>query len=85
MDEHGITDEHIEFHDEGVEIVISGYTREAGLRTLERQVGALCRKVAKKIASGHHAKTHIFSATVEELLDQQFILEKIPTSMMKWV
>ncbi len=68
MDEHGITDEHIEFHDEGVEFVIAGYTREAGLRNLERQVGALCRKVAKKIASGHGAKTHILSATVEELL-----------------
>lgn len=68
MDEHGITHEHIEFHDEGVESVISGYTREAGLRNLERQVGALCRKVAKKIASGDHAKTHIFSQTVEELL-----------------
>lgn len=68
MDEHGITHEHIEFSDEGVETVISGYTREAGLRNLERQVGALCRKVAKKIASGHHGKTHIFSATVEELL-----------------
>jgi ATP-dependent Lon protease len=68
MDEHGITDQHIEFTDEGVATVISGYTREAGLRNLERQVGALCRKVAKKIASGNHAKTHIFSATVEELL-----------------
>lgn len=68
MDEHGITAEHIEFHDEGVEFVISGYTREAGLRNLERQVGALCRKVAKKIASGHHSKTHILSSTVEELL-----------------
>jgi ATP-dependent Lon protease len=68
MDEHGITDDHIEFTDEGVECVIAGYTREAGLRNLERQVGALCRKVAKKIASGQHAKTHIFSATVEELL-----------------
>lgn len=68
MDEHGITHDHIEFHDDGVESVISGYTREAGLRNLERQVGALCRKVAKKIASGHHSKTHIFSSTVEELL-----------------
>ena len=68
MDEHGITDEHIEFHDEGVEFVIAGYTREAGLRNLERQVGALCRKVAKKIASGHHGKTHIISSTAEELL-----------------
>lgn len=68
MDENGITDEHIEFTDEGVETVINGFTREAGLRNLERQIGSLCRKVAKKIASGQHAKTHIFSATVEELL-----------------
>ncbi len=68
MDEHGITNDHIEFTDEGVTTVISGYTREAGLRNLERQVGALCRKVAKKIASGGHGKTHIFSSTVEELL-----------------
>jgi ATP-dependent Lon protease len=68
MDEHGITQEHIEFTDEGVQSVIAGYTREAGLRNLERQVGALCRKVAKKIASGEHGKTHIFSLTVEELL-----------------
>lgn len=68
MDEHGITNEHIEFTDEGVQAVIAGYTREAGLRNLERQVGALCRKVAKKIASGEHTKTHIFSSTVEELL-----------------
>jgi ATP-dependent Lon protease len=68
MDEHGISDNHIEFTDEGLECVISSYTREAGLRNLERQVGALCRKVAKKIASGHHIKTHIFTSTVEELL-----------------
>lgn len=68
MDEHGINDDHIQFHDEGVEAVIAGYTREAGLRNLERQVGALCRKVAKKIASGHLTKTHILSNTVEELL-----------------
>ena len=68
MDENGITHEHIEFTDEGVETVINGFTREAGLRNLERQIGSLCRKVAKKIASGGCDKTHIFSSTVEELL-----------------
>jgi ATP-dependent Lon protease len=68
MDENGITKDHIEFTDEGVDCVISGFTREAGLRNLERQIGTLCRKVAKKIASGNCTKTHIFSATVEELL-----------------
>jgi ATP-dependent Lon protease len=68
MDENGITHDHIEFTDEGVDSVITGFTREAGLRNLERQIGTLCRKVAKKIATGDCSKTHIFSSTVEELL-----------------
>lgn len=68
MDENGITHDHVQFHDEGVISVIDGFTREAGLRNLERQIGALCRKVAKKIATGHSAQTHIIGSTVEELL-----------------
>lgn len=68
MEENGITNNDIEITDEGIEEVIRGYTREAGLRNLERQIGSLCRKVAKKIATGTKAKTHIFSHTVEELL-----------------
>ena len=68
MNENGITNEHIEFHDEGVKTVIDGFTREAGLRNLERQIGSLCRKVAKKIASGESDKTHILPEEVETLL-----------------
>jgi ATP-dependent Lon protease len=68
MDENGITDDHIEFHDKGIISVIDGFTREAGLRNLERQIGSLCRKVAKKIATGESAKTHILQDTVENLL-----------------
>jgi ATP-dependent Lon protease len=68
MDENGICTDHVEFHDEGVKKVIDGFTREAGLRNLERQIGSLCRKVAKKIATGETAKTHLLSETVETLL-----------------
>lgn len=68
MDENGITEAHVEFHEEGVKKVIDGFTREAGLRNLERQIGSLCRKVAKKIASGETGKTHLLSETVENLL-----------------
>ncbi len=68
MDENGITDDHITFHDEGVKSVINGFTREAGLRNLERQIGSLCRKVAKKIATGENSKTHILPDAVETLL-----------------
>lgn len=68
MDENGISHDHVQFHDEGLKTVIDSFTREAGLRNLERQIGSLCRKVAKKIACGEKNKTHILSDTVENLL-----------------
>ncbi len=68
MEENGISDDHIEFTDDSISSVIQGFTREAGLRTLERQIGSLCRKVARKIAEGESGKTHILGETVEELL-----------------
>lgn len=68
MVENGITEDHINITDEAIEQVIKSFTREAGLRNLERQIGSLCRKVAKKIATGEEAKTQILSETVEELL-----------------
>lgn len=68
MDENGINHGHIEFHDEGVASVIKHYTAEAGLRNLERKIGAICRKVAMKIAKGEAEKTHIMSETVFKLL-----------------
>ena len=69
MDENGVTNKDIEFTDEGVNTVIQNFTSEAGLRNLERKLGALCRKVAHKIAIGtDHNKTLIKTNTVEELL-----------------
>jgi ATP-dependent Lon protease len=68
MDENGITEKHINFTDEGVASVIKGYTAEAGLRNLERKIGAICRKVAMKIAKGEADQTHIMSETVFKLL-----------------
>ncbi len=68
MDENGIKDDHIEFHDDGVASVIKHYTAEAGLRNLERKIGAICRKVAMKIAKGEAEKTHVIPETVFKLL-----------------
>ncbi len=68
MDENGINDEHIAFTDDGVASVIKHYTAEAGLRNLERKIGAICRKVAMKIAKGEAEKTHIMTETVFKLL-----------------
>jgi ATP-dependent Lon protease len=50
---HGLTDEHVTFTDEAVGAIIRGYTREAGVRNLEREIGALCRKVARRRAEGN--------------------------------
>ena len=68
MDENGISDKHIAFTDDGVASVIKGYTSEAGLRNLERKIGAICRKVAMKIAKGEAEQTHIMTETVFKLL-----------------
>jgi ATP-dependent Lon protease len=68
MKENGINEAHVEFSDEGLNSVIKNFTSEAGLRNLERKIGALCRKVAMKIAKGEISKTVIMSPTVESLL-----------------
>lgn len=68
IEESGITPEHIHFTKEGVDTVIAGYTREAGLRNLERLIGSLCRKVAHKVAKGEKGLTVINSTSVPELI-----------------
>jgi ATP-dependent Lon protease len=52
LTEHGITDKQIGIADKTLIEVISQYTREAGVRNLEREIGHLCRKVARKVAEG---------------------------------
>jgi ATP-dependent Lon protease len=68
IENNGITAQHIEFLDEGIKYLIAGYTREAGLRNLEREVGSVCRKVAKKVAMGQTEKVMITADAVSELL-----------------
>ncbi len=52
LDEHGITGKNIKINDSALLQVITHYTREAGVRNLEREIANLCRKVARKIAEG---------------------------------
>src|SRR6186713_1840468 len=49
---HGLSAESVTFTDDALRAVIRGYTREAGVRNLERQIGALCRKAARRRAEG---------------------------------
>ncbi len=67
-DEHGLTDENIAFEDSGIRTVINGYTREAGVRNLDRELANICRKVARKVVEGHKEKVTLTADNVPEFL-----------------
>jgi len=62
IEENGITKEQIEFPEETIRFIIRHYTREAGVRNLERTIGTICRKQARRIAEG---KTDKLVVTLE--------------------
>ena len=66
--ENGLSPEQIEFQDEAVAELITGYTRESGVRQLEREIGKLGRKVARKIAAKESERVTVTAALVPELL-----------------
>ncbi len=66
--ENGIDSEKIEFPKDSVHLIARHYTREAGVRKLEQQIGTVCRKVARKIAEGHTEKVVITPEIVHEFL-----------------
>lgn len=66
--EHGIGDRHFRLDDDALEHVIADYTREAGLRNLERQLGSLSRKVARQFVEGRKRRVNVGRKQVEKLL-----------------
>ncbi len=68
IEANGISGENIRFTDEGLRYLISHYTREAGLRNLEREIGSICRKVTKMIVMGEASQVDITAEIVPELL-----------------
>ncbi|MEW6408830.1 MAG: endopeptidase La [Nitrospirota bacterium] len=68
LKEHGLTDDHIRFTDESVLHIISHYTREAGVRNLEREIANVCRKVARKIAEGKEGPFKIMPKNLHRYL-----------------
>jgi ATP-dependent Lon protease len=56
IEENGISKEQIEFTEEAVKSIVRHYTREAGVRNLERNIGTVCRKQARRIAEGKNEK-----------------------------
>jgi len=65
---HGLKCKNLKITDKAVRVIISDYTREAGLRNLEREIGTVCRKVAKEVASGNTKPVTVSAKNVNEFL-----------------
>jgi ATP-dependent Lon protease len=73
---HGLTSEYLRFTPDALRQVIRGYTREAGVRNLEREIGALCRKVARRRAEGNETPIEITTDVVIEMLGAPRFLDE---------
>ncbi|HYB97317.1 MAG TPA: endopeptidase La [Vicinamibacterales bacterium] len=65
---HGLNKSQVTFTEQGLRTIIRGYTREAGVRNLEREIGAICRKIARRRAEGEDDKVKVTPEFVHELL-----------------
>jgi len=74
LEEHGITPEHLLLTDNALRVMINSYTREAGLRNLEREIASIARKVARKVAEGQTATVKITPASLPRFLGAPKIL-----------
>jgi ATP-dependent Lon protease len=78
LDNHGLTKSNLVFNDSAIKSLIDGYTREAGVRNLEREIAAVARKAARRVASGYKKKITVDAKAVGRLLGpQKFIREAL--------
>ena len=68
LEEHGLSDDLLAFEDEAVKLIVRSYTREAGVRNLEREIAAVCRAVAQDVAEGKTDKTTVKAEDIHGLL-----------------
>jgi ATP-dependent Lon protease len=73
---HGLTAEMVTFTDEAIRLIIRGYTREAGVRNLEREIASLIRKIARRRAEGREEPVELTRDTVVELLGAPRFLDE---------
>ena len=73
---HGLTRTQLRISDSGLESLISGYTKESGVRQLERNLAALCRKCAARIVKENVKQIHITANNLSELLGPRRYLEE---------
>jgi ATP-dependent Lon protease len=73
---HGLTGDQITFSDAALRAVIRGYTREAGVRNLEREIGSICRKAARRRAEGDESRLAVTPEVVVSMLGAPRFLDE---------
>jgi len=68
IEENGLSTDQITFQEKAITTIIGEYTREAGVRNLEREIASICRKAARKVAAGEKKKFVISKKTVSDML-----------------
>ena len=68
LEAHGVTDNDLQIEDDAIRTIIKSYTREAGVRNLERELASICRKVATEIVSGHIGQTIVKAKNLDDFL-----------------
>jgi ATP-dependent Lon protease len=72
IERNGLTPSQIEIKDEVIDLIIDEYTREAGVRNLEREIGSICRKVAREFAEGKaKRKVTVTAAKARQMLGKR--------------
>ncbi len=83
LEAHGLGRGQLRFEDAALDTIIDSYTREAGVRNLERTIATVCRKVAKEIASGERKSAVITSNRAKEYLGpEHYIEDRLPDKML---
>jgi ATP-dependent Lon protease len=68
LSEHGLSEDYLEFEENAITTIITSYTREAGVRNLEREIASVCRGVAKQVAEGENEKITVGEAMLHKFL-----------------
>ncbi len=76
-EEHGLSAEQFRISDAAIETIIGGYTREAGVRNLERQLGALARKIARRVTEGEESPPRVSRRNLEDLLGPRLYYSEV--------
>src|SRR5579883_200192 len=77
IEANGLNKDELTVDDEALKRVAREYTREAGVRNLEREVGSLCRKIAKQVAEGKPTPIHVTAESIPEYLGRPRFLEEV--------